>query len=195
MRKDHVGVQAPDRRRFSSFDDALQRLLPYHVFQGAPPSREEFSQGTSARREDHVERVPPAFPPSDLCSPSAVDEEFEEVATAVLSRTCAMVNKYRRLLLVEAEVGTAGFLLPRVPPCSALTLSSSLQHSSPSSEMVMIDRTFNQEERNTLTQDKRLVLVDPGLKTDTENPAVPHSSFNLASFPLQTAFWKNSAAG
>lgn len=36
------------------------------------------------------------------------------------------------------------------------------QRSSPSSEIVMIDRTFNQEERNTLTQDKRMVLVDPG---------------------------------
>ena len=28
--------------------------------------------------------------------------------------------------------------------------------------MVMIDRTFNQEERSNLTQDKRMVLVDPG---------------------------------
>lgn len=37
-----------------------------------------------------------------------------------------------------------------------------LQRSSPSSEMVMIDRTFNQEERSNLTQDKRMVLVDPG---------------------------------
>lgn len=36
----------------------------------------------------------------------AVDEEFEVVATQVLSRTHAMVNKYRRLLMVEAEVGT-----------------------------------------------------------------------------------------
>lgn len=45
MRKDHIGVQAPDRRRFSSLDDALHRLLPYHVFQGAPPSQEEFFQG------------------------------------------------------------------------------------------------------------------------------------------------------
>lgn len=38
----------------------------------------------------------------------------------------------------------------------------SLQRFSPSSEMVMIDRTFNQEERGNLTQDKRMVLVDPG---------------------------------
>ncbi|KAM4524506.1 BRD4-interacting chromatin-remodeling complex-associated protein-like isoform 2-T5 [Odontesthes bonariensis] len=110
LRRDHAGVQTPDRRRFNSVDDALLRLLPYHVFQGAPPSQEEFSQ---------------------------VEEEFEEVATQVLKRTQAMVNKYRRLLMVEAE------------------------RSSPSSEMVMIDRTFNQEERSNLTQDKRMILVDP----------------------------------
>lgn len=46
LRKDHAGVQTPDRRQFTSIDDALQRLLPYHVFQGAPPSQDEFSQGT-----------------------------------------------------------------------------------------------------------------------------------------------------
>lgn len=34
-----------------------------------------------------------------------MDEEFEVVATQVLKRTHAMVNKYRRLLMVEAEVG------------------------------------------------------------------------------------------
>ncbi|XP_075889701.1 BRD4-interacting chromatin-remodeling complex-associated protein-like isoform X2 [Nelusetta ayraudi] len=110
LRRDHTGVQNPDRRGFSSIDEALQRLLPYHVFQGTPPSLDEFSQ---------------------------VDEEFEAVATQVLKRTQSMVNKYRRLLLVEAE------------------------RFSPSSEMVMIDRTFNQEERSNLTQDKRMVLVDP----------------------------------
>lgn len=110
LRKDHAGVQNPNRRKFTSVEDALQRLLPYHVFQGAPPCRDEFSQ---------------------------VDEEFEEVAAQALARTQTMVNKYRRLLMVEAE------------------------RSSPSSEMVMIDRTFNQEERSNLTQDKRMVLVDP----------------------------------
>lgn len=41
-------------------------------------------------------------------------------------------------------------------------LSPSLKRYSPSSELVMIDRTFNQEERTNLTQDKRMVLVDPG---------------------------------
>ncbi|XP_037318921.2 BRD4-interacting chromatin-remodeling complex-associated protein-like [Pungitius pungitius] len=133
LRKDHAGVQTLDQRRFNSIDDALQRLLPYHVFQGAPPSQEEFSQ---------------------------VDEEFEVVATKVLMRTHVMVNKYRRLLMVEAE------------------------RSSPSSEMVMIDRTFNQEERSNLTQDKRMILVDPdaffedfccGIKSKlSHDPAPPH---------------------
>uniref|UniRef100_A0A8C7XAR3 BICRA like chromatin remodeling complex associated protein n=1 Tax=Oryzias sinensis TaxID=183150 RepID=A0A8C7XAR3_9TELE len=110
LRKDHIGVQNPERRKFTSIDDALLRLLSYHVLQGAPPSQDEFTQ---------------------------VDEEFEAVASQVLKRTQAMVNKYRRLLMVEAE------------------------NSSPSSEIVMIDRTFNQEERGNLSQDKRMVLVDP----------------------------------
>ncbi|XP_061612756.1 BRD4-interacting chromatin-remodeling complex-associated protein-like isoform X1 [Phyllopteryx taeniolatus] len=110
LREHHERVDTPDRRQFMSFSDVLQRLLPFHVFQGTPPSQEEFSQ---------------------------VDEEFDSVAAHVLMRTQAMINKYRRLLLAESE------------------------HSSPSSEMVMIDRTFNQEERSCLTQDKRMLLVDP----------------------------------
>ncbi|KAJ7987806.1 hypothetical protein DPEC_G00330330 [Dallia pectoralis] len=109
LRMDHSGVLAPDITRFTSLDDALQRLLPYHVFHGAA-SNKEFSQ---------------------------VDDEFESMATQVLKRTQVMINKYRSLLMVEAE------------------------RSSPSSEMVMIDRTFNQEERQNLTQDKRMILVDP----------------------------------
>uniref|UniRef100_A0AAZ3PLD9 GLTSCR protein conserved domain-containing protein n=1 Tax=Oncorhynchus tshawytscha TaxID=74940 RepID=A0AAZ3PLD9_ONCTS len=107
---DRSGVLSPDITRFTSLDDALHRLLPYHMFHGAPPNKEEFSQ---------------------------VDDEFETMATQVLKRTQVMINKYRRLLMVEAE------------------------RSSPSSEMVMIDRTFNQEERQNLTQDKRMILVDP----------------------------------
>nr|XP_057924252.1 BRD4-interacting chromatin-remodeling complex-associated protein-like [Doryrhamphus excisus]XP_057924253.1 BRD4-interacting chromatin-remodeling complex-associated protein-like [Doryrhamphus excisus]XP_057924254.1 BRD4-interacting chromatin-remodeling complex-associated protein-like [Doryrhamphus excisus] len=111
LREDHNRVYTPDRQHFTSFSDALQRLLPYHVFQGALPTQEEFLH---------------------------VDDEFESVATQVLMRTQAMINKYRRLLFAESE-----------------------QHCSPSSEMVMIDRTFNQEERGNLTQDKRMVMVDP----------------------------------
>uniref|UniRef100_A0A672M9P7 BICRA like chromatin remodeling complex associated protein n=1 Tax=Sinocyclocheilus grahami TaxID=75366 RepID=A0A672M9P7_SINGR len=107
LRRDHSGVMSSERTRFTSFNDVIDRLLPYHVFQGSPPRDEGFTE---------------------------VDEEFEAVAVQVLSRTQAMVNKYRRLLM----------------------------RSSPSSEMVMIDRTFNQEERGNLTQDKRMILVDPG---------------------------------
>ncbi|XP_066522208.1 BRD4-interacting chromatin-remodeling complex-associated protein-like isoform X2 [Hoplias malabaricus] len=110
LRKDHTGVMSTDRGPFTSLNDVIDRLLPYHVFQGAPPCEEDFTK---------------------------VDEEFQAAATQVLKRTQAMVNKYRRLLMVEAE------------------------RSSPSSEIVMIDRTFNQEERSSLTQDKRTVLVDP----------------------------------
>ncbi|MBN3320198.1 BICRL protein, partial [Atractosteus spatula] len=110
LRKDQASVQAVDKSPFSSVDDAIKRLLPYHVFQGTLPTDEDFKR---------------------------VDDEFEAVATQVLKRTQAMLNKYRRLLLVEGK------------------------RMSPSSEMVMIDRTFNQEERANLTQDKRLALMDP----------------------------------
>ncbi|XP_051968514.1 BRD4-interacting chromatin-remodeling complex-associated protein-like isoform X1 [Xyrauchen texanus] len=110
LRRDHTGVMSPEQTPFVSLNDVIDKLLPYHVFQGSTSQDEEFTK---------------------------VDEEFEAVATQVLKRTQAMVNKYRRLLMVEAE------------------------RSSPSSEMVMIDRTFNQEERSNLTEDKRTVLVDP----------------------------------
>lgn len=152
------------------------------MFQGAPPSREEFSHGNG--REVGTRRVW-RWRGSAECvcvcsSSSAVDEEFEDVATQVLSRTCAMVNKYRRLLMVEAEVGARtalGRLRRRV-----LTVRASPQRSSPSSEMVMIDRTFNQEERRTLTQDKRLVLVDPG--RTREAPAPPAAGALSLTPPL-----------
>ncbi|KAJ8365407.1 hypothetical protein SKAU_G00142380 [Synaphobranchus kaupii] len=110
LRRDQAQILAANRVPFSSFEDAAHQLLPYHVYQGPPPTGEDFKK---------------------------VDEEFEMVATHVLKRTQSMLNKYRRLLLVEAE------------------------RTNPSSEMVMIDRTFNQEERSNLTQDKRLALVDP----------------------------------
>uniref|UniRef100_A0A8C5DE26 GLTSCR protein conserved domain-containing protein n=1 Tax=Gouania willdenowi TaxID=441366 RepID=A0A8C5DE26_GOUWI len=138
--------QTTNRHRFTSIDDALLRLLPYHVFQGTPPSPDEFSQ---------------------------VDEDFEAVASHVLQRTQSMVNKYRRLLMVEAE------------------------RSSPSSEMVMIDRTFNQEERGNLTQDKRMVLVDPdgfledfccGMKSKHFQPPSPPQ-------PLSNCSWTQSEPG
>ncbi|TRY94543.1 hypothetical protein DNTS_008444 [Danionella cerebrum] len=77
LRQDHSRVMSSDRTPFSSLNDVFDRLLPYHVFQGSPPQEEEFAK---------------------------VDEEFETVASQVLNRTHAMVNKYRRLLMVEAEI-------------------------------------------------------------------------------------------
>lgn len=55
---------------------------------------------------------------SSASLPPAVDEEFEAVATQVLKRTQSMVNKYRRLLLVEAEVR---------PPLAIMKLGALMQ--------------------------------------------------------------------
>ncbi|KAK1171071.1 BRD4-interacting chromatin-remodeling complex-associated protein-like isoform X1 [Acipenser oxyrinchus oxyrinchus] len=110
LHKDQNCVHAADRSPFTCVDEAIHRLLPYHIFQGSLPSQEEFTK---------------------------VDDEFEAVSTQVLKRTQAMLNKYRRLLLEESK------------------------RLNPSSEMVMIDRAFNQEERATLTRGKRLSLMDP----------------------------------
>uniref|UniRef100_A0A8C7GU98 BICRA like chromatin remodeling complex associated protein n=1 Tax=Oncorhynchus kisutch TaxID=8019 RepID=A0A8C7GU98_ONCKI len=141
---DRSGVLSPDITRFTSLDDALHRLLPYHMFHGAPPNKEEFSQ---------------------------VDDEFETMATQVLKRTQVMINKYRRLLMVEAE------------------------RSSPSSEMVMIDRTFNQEERQNLTQDKRMILVDPDGFLEDFCCAVKPSLLSPPCLPLEPLSSPSSSHG
>uniref|UniRef100_A0A4W5M8X3 BICRA like chromatin remodeling complex associated protein n=1 Tax=Hucho hucho TaxID=62062 RepID=A0A4W5M8X3_9TELE len=141
---DRSGVLSPDITSFTSLDDALNRLLPYHMFHGAPPNKEEFSQ---------------------------VDDEFETMATQVLKRTQLMINKYRRLLMVEAE------------------------RSSPSSEMVMIDRTFNQEERQNLTQDKRMVLVDPDGFLEDFCCAVKPSPLSPPCLPLDPLSYPSSSHG
>ncbi|XP_048843346.1 BRD4-interacting chromatin-remodeling complex-associated protein-like [Brienomyrus brachyistius] len=110
LQLDQARVLSADTSPFTSPEDAVRRLLPYHVLQGALSSD------------------------ADLLK---VDMEFESAACSVLNRTREMLSKYRHLLLVEAE------------------------RTSPSSETVMICRTFNQEESQELTQDKRLALVDP----------------------------------
>ncbi|XP_061452313.1 BRD4-interacting chromatin-remodeling complex-associated protein isoform X2 [Rhineura floridana] len=76
LHKHQGAVLHPDyKTSFRSFEDALQRLLPYHVYQGALPS------------------------PHDCRK----DEEFEMVSTQLLKRTQAMLNKYRLLLLEESR--------------------------------------------------------------------------------------------
>lgn len=113
----HQGsVLRPDyKTAFPSFEDALHRLLPYHVYQGALPSPHDYHRGEPPTTRD----------PACACggggggrplrlgrSRPAVDEEFETVSTQLLKRTQAMLNKYRLLLLEESRVGghrLAGF--------------------------------------------------------------------------------------
>ncbi|XP_039770731.1 BRD4-interacting chromatin-remodeling complex-associated protein-like isoform X2 [Ornithorhynchus anatinus] len=110
LQRDQAHAVTPDKSQFRSLNDAVQRLLSYHVCQGSPPTEEDLKK---------------------------VDSEFESVATQLLKRTQAMLNKYRCLLIEDA------------------------MRINPSAEMVMIDRMFNQEERASLSRDKRLALVDP----------------------------------
>ncbi|XP_068765932.1 BRD4-interacting chromatin-remodeling complex-associated protein isoform X2 [Struthio camelus] len=77
LHKHQGAVLHPDyKTSFRSFEDALQRLLPYHVYQGMLPSTQDYKK---------------------------VDEEFEMVSTQLLKRTQAMLNKYRLLLLEESR--------------------------------------------------------------------------------------------
>ncbi|XP_015394421.2 BRD4-interacting chromatin-remodeling complex-associated protein-like isoform X3 [Panthera tigris] len=116
LQRDQAHAVTPDKSQFRSLSDAVQRLLSYHVCQGSMPTEEDLKK---------------------------VDNEFETVATQLLKRTQAMLNKYRCLLLEDA------------------------MRINPSAEMVMIDRMFNQEERASLSRDKRLALVDPeGFQAD-----------------------------
>ncbi|XP_066105107.1 BRD4-interacting chromatin-remodeling complex-associated protein-like isoform X1 [Saccopteryx bilineata] len=116
LQRDQAHAVTPDKSQFRSLNDAVQRLLSYHVCQGSMPTEEDLKK---------------------------VDNEFETVATQLLKRTQAMLNKYRCLLLDDA------------------------MRINPSAEMVMIDRMFNQEERASLSRDKRLALVDPeGFQAD-----------------------------
>lgn len=108
-----------------------------------------------------------------------------------------MVNKYRRLLMVEAEVKPHGGC---TRPASCRSRSNQMlrfprQRSSPSSEMVMMDRTFNQEERNNLTQDKRMVLVDPGRHHAAERTTTSPDDAHFLCSVSQMASWRSSAVG
>ncbi|XP_051792147.1 BRD4-interacting chromatin-remodeling complex-associated protein isoform X1 [Erpetoichthys calabaricus] len=77
LRKQQGSVLHPDYQApFRSFEDALQRLLPYHLYQGTPSSSHDYDK---------------------------VDEEFESVSTSLLKRTQAMLNKYRLLLFEESR--------------------------------------------------------------------------------------------
>jgi len=48
LHKHQGAVLHPDyKSSFRSFDDAVQRLLPYHVYQGVLPSAHDYRKGTA----------------------------------------------------------------------------------------------------------------------------------------------------
>ncbi|XP_067100058.1 LOW QUALITY PROTEIN: BRD4-interacting chromatin-remodeling complex-associated protein [Osmerus mordax] len=95
---------------FSSLEEAVRNLLPYHTCAGLGPAHTPFS---------------------------SVDEQFDSVSAFLLNRTKDMVNKYRQLLVGEA------------------------QQVSPSAEMVMLERLFLQAERLALGEERRRARRDP----------------------------------
>ncbi|XP_066172223.1 BRD4-interacting chromatin-remodeling complex-associated protein-like isoform X3 [Sylvia atricapilla] len=60
--------------------------------------------------------------------------------------------------IIQQSLGTAQ---PQEKVIGSSSVQQNIQRINPSAEMVMIDRMFNQEERASLTRDKRLALVDP----------------------------------
>ncbi|XP_042244810.1 BRD4-interacting chromatin-remodeling complex-associated protein [Thunnus maccoyii] len=108
---DHRAVQSPfTGPAFTTLKDTVRRLLPYHTCAGHLPTQDDFN---------------------------LVDQEFDTVSGFLLKRTKDMVNKYRQLLVREA------------------------QQESPSAEMVMLERLFLQAERYALAEDRRRARRDP----------------------------------
>ncbi|CAI9592283.1 unnamed protein product [Staurois parvus] len=77
VHRDQEHALDPNKSPFQSLGDAVQRLLPYHVFQGSLPTNDDMQK---------------------------VDNEFEAMATHFLKKTQAMLNKYRLLLMEDAKV-------------------------------------------------------------------------------------------
>ncbi|XP_030643237.1 BRD4-interacting chromatin-remodeling complex-associated protein [Chanos chanos] len=108
---DHSRVINPNTQTpFVSLEDAVRHLLPYHTCARTLPSQRDFI---------------------------TVDRQFECVSGLLLKRTTDMLNKYRQLLLAEA------------------------QQVSPSAEMVMLERLFLQSERLALGEERRKARRDP----------------------------------
>ncbi|XP_048830426.1 BRD4-interacting chromatin-remodeling complex-associated protein isoform X2 [Brienomyrus brachyistius] len=128
--RDHAAVLSPDAHSpFLSLENAVIRLLPYHTCAGCLPSQTDF----------------------------LTDKQFEAVSGLLLKRTKEMLNKYRQLLLGEA------------------------QQVSPSAEMVMLERLFLQAERGVLGEEKRKARLEPesflvSLRKPASGPPLLHSN-------------------
>lgn len=96
-----------------------------------------------------------------------MDQEFDTVSGFLLKRTKDMVNKYRQLLVREAQVrlsvSARAFLkYHQKNNISIYWYYWFPQQGSPSAEMVMLERLFLQAERCALVEDRRRVRKDPG---------------------------------
>lgn len=111
----------------------------------------------------------------ERCFVFSVDQEFDTVSGFLLKRTKDMVNKYRQLLVREAQVRPRGKKLNELQRhlsgvwadwwcrvCNWGNVNLLPQQESPSAEMVMLERLFLQAERCALAEDRRRVRRDPG---------------------------------
>uniref|UniRef100_A0A8C6V6U9 BICRA like chromatin remodeling complex associated protein n=1 Tax=Naja naja TaxID=35670 RepID=A0A8C6V6U9_NAJNA len=130
-----IGHKRPAAKQLTKGAFILQQLQKDQA-QAVTPDKSQFRSLRDAVQRLLSYHVCQGSPPTeeDL---RKVDNEFESAATQLLKRTQSMLNKYRCLLLEDA------------------------MRINPSAEMVMIDRMFNQEERQSLSRDKRLAIVDP----------------------------------
>ncbi|XP_015670257.1 BRD4-interacting chromatin-remodeling complex-associated protein-like [Protobothrops mucrosquamatus] len=130
-----VGQKRPASKQLTKGAFILQQLQKDQA-QAVAPDKSQFRSLRDAVQRLLSYHVCQGSPPTeeDL---RKVDNEFESAATQLLKRTQSMLNKYRCLLMEDA------------------------MRINPSAEMVMIDRMFNQEERQSLSRDKRLAIVDP----------------------------------
>ncbi|XP_028838200.1 BRD4-interacting chromatin-remodeling complex-associated protein isoform X2 [Denticeps clupeoides] len=127
---DHAAVLNPQSHSpFVTLEDVVRRLLPYHTCAGKLPGLEDFA---------------------------SVDEQFQAVSGLLLSRTKDMQNKYRQLLLGEA------------------------QQVSPSAEMVMLERLFLQSERFALGEERRRARRDPEGFLTSLRKTFPHNQASSA---------------
>ena len=110
---DHVAVLRPNLRPFTSFEDVVERLLPYHVFyhtelDAGDLDEPDLKHGTPAGRRSARARGralaagrsrPVAPAPGRAHAPVIAQEE------AVQARLAAVVKRARRLAAHEAQVG------------------------------------------------------------------------------------------
>ncbi|MFT7801709.1 glioma tumor suppressor candidate region gene 1 protein-like isoform X2 [Arapaima gigas] len=143
--RDHAAVLDPDARSpFLSVENAVSRLLPYHTCAGCLPGHSDFL---------------------------TVDQQFEGVSALLLKRTKDMFNKYRQLLLGEA------------------------QQVSPSAEMVMLERLFLQAERGVLGEERRKARLEPDSFLPFSSPPSPPPWALLSDRPPGLKTYRSSSRG